>query len=114
MATKIQKVSQTITSFAGVSFTNNEFNRCGLSQFIDNELSIRTLTNYQYSDIIGSWFDIFFCGGDVAEDIEQHFLHSPKTVYLPVYLCDRQMGASGATANPQTLYRTSLRTPYLV
>jgi hypothetical protein len=44
---KIQKVSQTITSFAGISFTNNEFNRCGFSQLIDNELSLRTLTGYQ-------------------------------------------------------------------
>ncbi|MDR0572797.1 MAG: hypothetical protein LBG96_01990 [Tannerella sp.] len=33
--TKIQKVSQTITPFAGVSFINSEFNRCVLSQLID-------------------------------------------------------------------------------
>jgi hypothetical protein len=70
--TKIQKASQRITPFAGISFINSEFNRCGLSQLIDKELGLRTLTGYRYSDIFRSWFDIFFCGGDVAEDTEQH------------------------------------------
>jgi hypothetical protein len=35
-------------------------------------LGIRTLTAYRYSGIFRSRFDIFFCGGDVAEDMEQH------------------------------------------
>jgi hypothetical protein len=45
---KIQKVSRTIIPFTGVFFTNNEFNRCGLSQFIDKELGLRTLAGYRY------------------------------------------------------------------
>jgi hypothetical protein len=64
--TKIQNVYQTITPFAGVSFINREFNRCGLSKLIDKELGLRTPAGYQYSDIFRSWFDIFFCGGGVA------------------------------------------------
>jgi hypothetical protein len=33
--TKVQKVSQNITSFAGISFVNNAFNQAGLSELID-------------------------------------------------------------------------------
>ncbi len=70
----VQKVSQTITPFAGISFINNEFNHMGLGKLIDNLLSIRVSTcGYQYSDIVRSWFDIFLCGRDCAEeDIAQH------------------------------------------
>ncbi len=43
---KLQKVSQTITPFAGISFIHEEFNKSGLSDLIDNRqehdrLSIR-------------------------------------------------------------------------
>lgn len=69
---KIQKKSQNITSFAGISFVNEEFNRSGLSGLIDSELGTRTLTGYQYSEIFRTWFSIFYCGGDVAEDIQCH------------------------------------------
>ena len=34
----LQKVSQTITPFAGISFIHEEFNKSGLSDLIDNHL----------------------------------------------------------------------------
>ncbi len=56
----VQKISNNITPFAGISFINNEFNRIGLGKLIDNQLGIRVSTcSYQYSDIVRSWFDIF-------------------------------------------------------
>jgi len=71
--TKIQKSFQTVTAFGGINFINDEFSRCGLSQLIDNELGYRQSTrNYKYSDNFLSWFDIFLCGGEVAEDIQEH------------------------------------------
>jgi hypothetical protein len=70
--TKMQKVSRTITPLTGVYFINSEFNRCGLLQLVDKEIGLRTFTGYRHSDIFRSWFDIFFCGGDVTEDIERH------------------------------------------
>ena len=69
---KIQKTPQTVTPFAGISFVNDAFFKCGLSALIDRQLGLRNLTGYQYSDIIRAWFDIFLCGGDAAEDIQQH------------------------------------------
>ena len=69
---KVQKVSQSITPFAGISFVNQEFNDSGLLSLIDTHLGIRTLSGYQYGEIFRAWFDIFFCGGEVAEDIQKY------------------------------------------
>lgn len=38
---KLQKVSQTITPFAGISFVHEEFNKFGLSNLIDNYPGIK-------------------------------------------------------------------------
>lgn len=40
---KLQKVSQTITPFAGISFIHEEFNKSGLSDLIDNHLCRRKM-----------------------------------------------------------------------
>jgi hypothetical protein len=78
---KIQKSSQTLTPFGGINFTNEEFSRCGLSQLIDNQLGYRQSTKgFKHSDIIRSWFDIFFCGGDVAEDIQEHLRQTLEAI----------------------------------
>ena len=70
---KIQQISQNITPFAGISFINEEFKTSGLNQLIDNHLGIRPSTRgYRYSDIIRNYNHLFYCGGDCAEDIQQH------------------------------------------
>lgn len=70
---KVQKVSQIITSFGGINFVHDAFNRSGLSSLIDKQLGTRCATaGYQHSDLFRSWFEIFFCGGEVAEDIQTH------------------------------------------
>jgi hypothetical protein len=75
--TKIEKISQTISPFAGISFINEEFNNCGLKQLIDTELGTRGVKAlYSYSDIFKNWYDIFLCGGECAEDIQVHLRNS--------------------------------------
>jgi hypothetical protein len=70
---KIQKLSNTVSPFAGISFVNNSFNDIGLSQLIDNELGARVKTfGFQYSEIIRNLANVFFSGGDVIEDIGAH------------------------------------------
>jgi hypothetical protein len=68
---KVQKISTTISPFAGISFVNNEFNKVGLTQLIDNEIGARVKTfGFSYSDIIRKVTNIFCSGGDCAEDIQ--------------------------------------------
>jgi len=71
--TKVVKFSQNITPFGGISYVNQAFNNCGLPQLIDNELGIRgNGTGYSHSELFRNWFNIFFCGGECAEDIQVH------------------------------------------
>jgi Transposase DDE domain. len=73
MGIKIEQKAQTITPFGGISFVNDAFTSSGLSALIDKELGIRSKSvGYQYSEIFRNWFSIFFCGGNVAEDIQAH------------------------------------------
>ena len=73
---KVEKISQNITSFGGISFVHDLFKRSGLRKLIDKELGKRVSTcGYTYGSLIGNWFNLFLCGGDCAEDIERH-LHA--------------------------------------
>ena len=59
-----------MTPFAGIFFVEEEFNRVGLGKFIDNQLCMRVSSfGYSYSEIIGSWVNIFLCGGDCADSL---------------------------------------------
>lgn len=70
---KIQKISSTVSPFAGISYVNNEFNTSGISQLIDKELGMRASTKgYTYANVIRNLSNVFFCGGDCAEDIQTH------------------------------------------
>jgi len=77
---KLQKVSQTITPFAGISFVHEEFNKSGLSNLIDNYLGVRNTTGYQYGELFRTWFEVFFCGGEVAEDVQKHLRSTLKNI----------------------------------
>lgn len=78
---KLQKISTTVSPFAGISFVNNEFERSGMGQLIDTELGSRVkLFGYQYSDIVKNLYNVFFSGGDCAEDIQAHLGSHLKTI----------------------------------
>jgi len=70
---KIQKYTNTVNPFAGISFVNHSFNKVGLNQLIDNELGSRVkYVGFSYSDIIRNMTNVFLSGGDVIEDIGSH------------------------------------------
>ncbi len=70
---KIQKYTNTVSPFSGISFVNHAFNKIGLSQLIDTELGNRVkYVGYSYSDIIRNLCNVFLSGGDVIEDVSTH------------------------------------------
>jgi hypothetical protein len=70
---KIEKLSQNVTPFGGVFYVDTEFINSGLGQLIDKELDVRgSGSSYSYSEIFRAWSNVFFCGGDCAEDIQVH------------------------------------------
>ena len=78
---KVQKISTNVSPFAGISFVNNSLNETGISQLIDKELGARVKTiGFSYSDIIKTQFNIFYSGGDCAEDIQTHLGKHLKSI----------------------------------
>jgi len=78
---KLQKISTHISPFAGISFVHNEFVKSGMSQLIDIELGDRVKTvGYSYSDIIKNYVNIFYSGGNCAEDIQTHLGKDLKSI----------------------------------
>jgi len=70
---KIQKYTNSVSPFAGISLVNYHFNKVGLSQLIDKELGSRVkYTGFSYSDIIRNLCNVFLSGGDVIEDVQTH------------------------------------------
>jgi hypothetical protein len=102
--TKVQKISKTITPFAGVFYANDEFKRSGLCQLIDNQLGYRVSTKgYSYSNLFRNFFNLFLCGGECAEDLQQHF--RPTLEQIPgnaVASADTQLRCFGELATENT------------
>ena len=70
---KLQKISTQVSPFSGINFLNEEYNKSGFTQLVDNQLGIRCKPyGFSYSDIIQNLMNVFFCGGDCAEDIQTH------------------------------------------
>jgi hypothetical protein len=78
---KVQKISTNVSPFSGISFVNGAFDKIGMSQLIDNELGARVKTvGFSYSDIIKNLCNVFYCGGDCAEDIQTHLGKHLKSI----------------------------------
>ena len=70
---KVQKITNTVSPFAGISFVNYHFNNAGVTQLIDTELGDRVkLFGFQYGEIIRNLNNVFLGGGDCIEDISTH------------------------------------------
>jgi len=80
-APKVVKLSKNITPFGGISYVNMEFNNCGLAQLVDNELGVRgNGIGYSHSEIFRTWFNVFLCGGECAEDVQVHLHDTLKQI----------------------------------
>lgn len=81
MVLKVQKLKGKVSPFAGISLVNSIFNKCGLSDLIDNELGIRVkYIGYQYSEIFRNLSNVFISGGDCIEDIDTHLKDHLSTI----------------------------------
>ena len=70
---KIEKNNQEINPFGGINFVVESIKSSGLLDLIDSQLGSRpNQAKYSYSDLILGLWSVFFCGGDCAEDINEH------------------------------------------
>lgn len=78
---KLQKISTQVSPFSGINFINEEYGKSGFTQLIDNQLGKRCKpVGFSYSDIIQNLMNVFFCGGDCAEDIQSHLGKDLKSI----------------------------------
>jgi len=113
--TKVQKISKTITPFAGVFYVNDEFKRSGLRKLIDRQLGNRVSTKgYSYGNLIGNFFNLYLCGGEClhwaqhtcAEDLQQHFRGTLEQIPgNAVASADTQLRCFGELATENTVVK---------
>jgi len=78
---KVEKNSQIINPFGGLNFVVEAIKKAGILEIIDNQLGIRPKqAQYSYSDLILCLWSVFYCGGDCAEDINEHLKTYIKSV----------------------------------
>jgi hypothetical protein len=62
--------SQPVSSFGGINFVLDTFDKLRLGKFLTGHLpELPTQSKYSWRDILYSYWSVFFCGGDCAEDL---------------------------------------------
>lgn len=70
---KVLKSDQKLNPFGGLNFVINELEAQGIAELIDTHLPPRSLfAHYKYSDVFYSMWSVLLCGGDCAEDLQDH------------------------------------------
>jgi len=66
---KVVKSSK-ISPFGGINYVLNEFERLRIRELVNNELPpLPKQVRYSWYDLLASYWSVFFCGGDCAEDL---------------------------------------------
>jgi hypothetical protein len=100
--------SESITPFGGLNFVFDEFEKIGLGSFINKELpNLPAQSEYSWKDIFYSFWAIFFCGGDCAEDLSGNFKASFSTnPFVKIPSPDRVLNRMKELAEPMQLFDT--------
>jgi len=112
--TKVQKIYKNITPFAGVFYANDEFKRSGLRKLIDNQLGYRVSTkDYSYGNLFGNFFNLLLCGGECAEDLQEHFRATLEQIPgNAVASADTQLRCFGELATENTTVVSKRKNEY--
>jgi hypothetical protein len=83
--------SKVISPFGGLNFVINELDRMQVGKLLNKELPLlRSQSKYDWRNILYSYWSVFFCGGDCAEDLADNFKsYSSLSPYLSVPSPDR-------------------------
>jgi len=97
-----------VSSFGGLNFVLDEFERIGLGRYINSELpELPAQSKYSWKDIFYSFWSLFFCGGDCAEDLSENFRTSLKTnPFVKIPSPDRVLNRMKSLAEPMQLFDT--------
>lgn len=70
---KVEKSNTSVNPFGEINFVIDQINCAGINETIDNQLGNRpSQAEYSYSDLLKNLWSVFLCGGDCAEDLNEH------------------------------------------
>lgn len=70
---KVERSEQTINPFGGINFVIEAISQSGIPSIIDSKLGHRApQAEYSFSDVMLNLMSVFYCGGDCAEDLDEH------------------------------------------
>jgi hypothetical protein len=103
---KIQK-SSTINPFGGLNFVIEELDRLKIGKILNNRLpSIAKQSKYNWRDIMYSYWSVFYCGGDCAEDLGENFKSSISQIpYFSTPSPDRILGRLKQLSTPTKIVK---------
>ncbi|HLS11624.1 MAG TPA: IS1380 family transposase [Flavobacteriaceae bacterium] len=100
--------SNSISAFGGLNFVIEEFDKKRLGKILNENLpKLSAQSQYDWKDLLYSFWSVFFCGGDCAEDLSGNFKpnlsQSPK---LKVPSPDRVLNRLKELAEPTKQFST--------
>ena len=100
--------SSPISPFGGLNFVLEAFDKLKVGEFLDKNLpTLPKQTRYSWKDIFYSYWSVFFCGGDCAEDLainlKQSFKSNPR---LNIPSPDRILNRMKSLAGEKEYFRT--------
>jgi len=98
---KVERSDQAINPFGGINFVIQAIRDSGIPGIIDSKLGSRApQAVYSHSDVMLNLWSVFFCGGDCAEDLNEHLKDFLKgTPGLAVASSDTVLGVLKSLKN---------------
>ena len=100
--------SSTISSFKGLNFVIEEAINLKINNLLNSSLpNLPTQSRYNWFDIIMSYWSVFFCGGNCAEDLSINLkdgFHDCPILNVPSP--DRVLNRVKSLSNPAQFYTT--------
>lgn len=100
--------AKSISAFGGLNFVIEEFDKKGIGKILNENLpKLGAQSQYNWRDLLYSYWSVFFCGGDCAEDLSGNFKpnlsQSPK---LKIPSPDRVLNRLKELAEPTKQFST--------
>lgn len=98
--------SPSISAFGGINYVIKELDKFGIGDALNSQLpALAPQSKYSWRDILYSYWSIFLCGGDCAEDLGGNFRTSlSQTPHLAIPSPDRVLERMKGLAFEPTLY----------
>ena len=104
---KILKSSY-LNPFGGINFVIDELDKQGVGHILNDSLpKLKPQSRYDWRDILYSYWSIFLCGGDTAEDLSTNFkLSLSQSPFLKVPSPDRALARFKEISIPSQYFST--------